>query len=111
MFSFLGHSFGTEIGDDRPPQFGGDLRPDAEPALEAGHRLVQQHAEPVDSAEARGAGGREQRGFEGNVDDIRDDGRYLLTTADVLTLAPVSDAEFADNLQSLARIRGSTPGL
>lgn len=43
--------------------------------------------------------------------DIRDDGRYLLTTADVLTLAPVSDAEFADNLQSLARIRGSTPGL
>ncbi|WP_328388881.1 ESX secretion-associated protein EspG [Nocardia sp. NBC_00416] len=43
--------------------------------------------------------------------DIRDDGRYLLTTADMLALAPVSDTQFADKLQSLARIRGSTPGL
>ncbi|WP_327149400.1 ESX secretion-associated protein EspG [Nocardia sp. NBC_01329] len=43
--------------------------------------------------------------------DIRGDGRYLLTTADVLVLAPVSDSDFADNLQNLARIRGSMPGL
>ncbi|MEU1985944.1 ESX secretion-associated protein EspG [Nocardia sp. NPDC019395] len=43
--------------------------------------------------------------------DIRGDGRYLLTTADVLVLAPVSDTEFADKLLALARIRGNTPGL
>ncbi|MFI5714459.1 ESX secretion-associated protein EspG [Nocardia sp. NPDC051750] len=39
--------------------------------------------------------------------DIRDDGRYLLTTADVLVLTPVSDTEFADKLLGLARVGGS----
>lgn len=43
--------------------------------------------------------------------DIRGDGRYLLTTSDVLVLDPVGDTEFADRLLRLARVRGSAPGL
>ncbi|MBF6085577.1 ESX secretion-associated protein EspG [Nocardia cyriacigeorgica] len=37
--------------------------------------------------------------------DVSGDGRYLLTTADELTLMPVSDADFADQLLKLAQIR------
>lgn len=37
--------------------------------------------------------------------DIQGDGRYLLTTADELVLLPVSDADFADKLSTLAQIR------
>lgn len=43
--------------------------------------------------------------------DIRGDGRYLLTTADVLVLDPVDDAELAGKLMRLAGIRGTTPRL
>lgn len=43
--------------------------------------------------------------------DIREDGRYLLTTADVLVLDPVSDTEFAHKLLALAGIGPITPGL
>ncbi|MEU4316714.1 ESX secretion-associated protein EspG [Nocardia sp. NPDC024068] len=43
--------------------------------------------------------------------DIHGDGRYLLTTADMLILSPVGDADFADELLSLARIGGSSSGL
>ena len=50
------------------------LRPDAEPALEAWHRLVQQHAEAIDNAVAARLGGGEKRRFERAVDDVGDDG-------------------------------------
>lgn len=43
--------------------------------------------------------------------DIRGDGRYLLTTADVLVLDPVGDTEFAGKLLGLAGIRGTSPRL
>ena len=40
-------------GREQGAQIRRHLRPDAEPALEARHRLVQQHAEPVDGLSAR----------------------------------------------------------
>ena len=39
------------------------LRPDAEPALEARHRLVQQHAEPIDGAVAARPARRQEAAF------------------------------------------------
>ena len=70
----LFYSLAAEIGDDHLPQFGSDLRPDAEPALEAGHRLVQQHAEPVDGLQASRFGGGQQRRFQRHIDNVGDDG-------------------------------------
>ncbi|NKY56540.1 ESX secretion-associated protein EspG [Nocardia flavorosea] len=43
--------------------------------------------------------------------DIRGDGRYLLTTADVLVLDPVGDIEFAGKLLGLAGVRTRSPRL
>ena len=42
-----------EIGLDQRTELGGDLRALPEPEFEAAHRLVQQHAEPVDATSAR----------------------------------------------------------
>ena len=47
--------------------------PPAEPAFEAGHGLVQEHAESVDRAKAARACRREERRDERHIDDIGDD--------------------------------------
>ena len=41
-----------EVGDDVSAELGIDGRPHAEPALETRHRLMQQHAKPVDDLQA-----------------------------------------------------------
>ena len=61
------------VGDDKVAQFGRHLRPHAEPALEAGNRLVQQHAEPVDGLQAARRRGGKQRRLQRHIDDVGDD--------------------------------------
>ncbi len=53
-------------------KLGRDLGPNAEPGLEPRYRLVQQHAEPVDSAQAARRGGGEKRRLERHIDQIGD---------------------------------------
>ena len=64
------HSFTVEIGDDPAAQLRIHLRADAEPALEAGHGLVEQHAEPVDGAQAALRGGLQKRCHKRHVDEV-----------------------------------------
>ena len=56
------------------PQFVGHRRADAEPAFEAGHGLVEQHAEPIDGAIVPAARRGEKAGFERAIDEIGDRG-------------------------------------
>src|SRR3970282_64180 len=50
------------------------LRLYAEPAVEAGPRLMQQHAEAIDGLVATRGGDLQQRRFERRLDDVGDDG-------------------------------------
>ena len=49
------------------------FRSDAEPALEAWHRLVQQHAEAIDGPVSACLGGGKKRRFERAIDDVGND--------------------------------------
>ncbi len=60
-----------QIGLDQRAQFRRHLGLDAEPQFEAAHRLVQQHAEPVDVAQALLARGQHQVGDQRIVDQFR----------------------------------------
>ena len=55
-------------------QFVGHRRADAEPAFEAGHGLVKQHAEPIDGAIVPAARRGEKAGFERAIYEIGDRG-------------------------------------
>ncbi len=49
------------------------VRPDAEPGFEAGHRLVQQHAEAIDDGQALRPRVGEQRREQRHIDDVGDE--------------------------------------
>ena len=57
-----GHPVALDIGEDQRPQLRRDLGRHAEPALEARHRLMQQHAEPVDDPQIRAPRRRRRSG-------------------------------------------------
>ena len=59
---------------DMGAKLGRHLRPHPEPALEARHRLVKQHAEPIHGAVSACLSGGEERGLERAIDDVGDDG-------------------------------------
>src|SRR5436190_2011190 len=54
----------------RGPQRRRDLGADAEESLERRHRLVHQHAQPVDGPVAARSGVFQQFGFQGIVNDV-----------------------------------------
>jgi hypothetical protein len=56
------------------PKLRRHLGANAEPALEARNRLIEQHAEPIDRAIAPGARRGQELGFERAVDDVGDHG-------------------------------------
>src|SRR6266702_3185090 len=64
-----------EIGLDQLTQLCRDLWLSAEPQLEAAHRLMQEHAEPVGGLQTTRLRRRKQRRHQGDIDEIGDDGR------------------------------------
>src|SRR5262245_52148109 len=64
----------NKISLDQGAQGLRDLWPHAEPALEPVHRLVQQHAEPVDRSQPTRFGGGKQRRLKRRVDQVADHG-------------------------------------
>src|SRR6202035_5702465 len=63
-----------EIGLGQGPQFRGHFGLSAEPQLKTAHRLMQQHAEPVGSAQAFGFCRVDQRRDQRHIDQIGDNG-------------------------------------
>src|SRR6202521_4160830 len=63
--------FLEQISLDQGTQFRRHLGCHAEPAFEAPHRLMQQHAEPVGRAQAARAGALQQSGFQRRIDQVR----------------------------------------
>src|SRR5450631_3073834 len=75
--------FLEQIGLDQSAEFRRHFRLDAKPALEAAHRLLQQHAKPVGRAQALLARRRQQPGDQRGIDQIRHHHRRLAAQIDL----------------------------
>src|SRR5258705_10798476 len=61
-----------EIGLDQITKLGGDLRALSEPQLKAAHRLMQQHAQPIDGPEPGRLRGCQPCRLQGDVNNVCD---------------------------------------
>ena len=64
------HHCARQVGGHEPPKLVVHPGFNAEPGAEAGDGLMQQHAEALDTAQASGAGGRQQWRFQRHIDIV-----------------------------------------